>query len=69
MKDDGVFDQASRSDMNWQELAQGPKAELVTHWQKLGQFRQRHPAIAAGRHSKLSDSPYAFLRHRGVTRC
>ena len=23
---------------------------------------QRHPAIAAGRHSKLSDSPYAFLR-------
>ena len=65
MKDDGVFDQASRSDMNWQELAQGPKAELVTHWQKLGQFRQRHPAIAAGRHSKLSDSPYAFLRQQG----
>ena len=65
MADDGVFDQASRSDMNWQELAQGPKADLVTHWQKLGQFRQQHPAIAAGSHTKISDSPYAFLRQKG----
>jgi alpha-amylase len=65
MADDGVFDQASRSDMNWQELAHGPKAELVAHWQKLGQFRQQHPAIAAGSHSKISDSPYAFLRQKG----
>ena len=51
--------------MNWQELAQGPKADLVTHWQKLGQFRQQHPAIAAGSHTKISDSPYAFLRQKG----
>lgn len=36
MKDGGVFDQAVRSGMNWSELASGEKAELVKHWQKLG---------------------------------
>ncbi|MGL5375004.1 MAG: alpha-amylase, partial [Aeromonas veronii] len=64
-KDGGVFDQALRSDMNWQELASGDKAELVKHWQQLGQFRAAHPAIAAGSHQKLSDAPYAFVREKG----
>ena len=65
MKGDGVFDQTLRSDMNWSELASGEKAELVKHWQKLGQFRQQHPAIAGGSHKKLSDAPYAFVREKG----
>ncbi|MGL4763681.1 MAG: alpha-amylase [Aeromonas sp.] len=64
-KDGGVFDQALRSDMNWQELASGDKAELVKHWQRLGQFRAAHPAVAAGSHKKLADSPYAFVREKG----
>ncbi|WP_421322230.1 alpha-amylase [Aeromonas veronii] len=64
-KDGGVFDQGLRSDMNWQELASGDKAELVKHWQQLGQFRAAHPAIAAGIHQKLSDAPYAFVREKG----
>ncbi|WP_139708681.1 alpha-amylase [Aeromonas allosaccharophila] len=64
-KDGGVFDQALRSDMNWQELAQGERAELVKHWQQLGQFRAAHPAIAAGSHQKLTDAPYAFVREKG----
>lgn len=64
-KDGGVFDQALRSDMNWQDLANGDKAELVKHWQQLGQFRAAHPAIAAGSHQKLSDAPYAFVRKKG----
>lgn len=64
-KDGGVFDQALRSDMNWQDLANGDKAELVKHWQQLGQFRAAHPAIAAGSHRKLSDAPYAFVREKG----
>ncbi|MFQ1656911.1 alpha-amylase [Aeromonas veronii] len=64
-KDGGVFDQALRSDMNWQALANGDKAELVKHWQQLGQFRAAHPAIAAGSHQKLSDAPYAFVREKG----
>lgn len=65
-KDGGVFDQGVRSDMNWQELASGDKAELVKHWQRLGQFRARHPAIAAGSHRQLSDAPYSFLREKGA---
>lgn len=64
MKDGGVFDQAVRSDMNWSELASGEKAELVAHWQKLGQFRQAHPAVSAGSHKKVSDKPYAFVRQK-----
>ncbi|MFR9720111.1 alpha-amylase [Aeromonas diversa] len=64
-KDGGVFDQALRADMNWGELGQGEKAGLLRHWQKLGQFRATHPAIAAGSHQKLSDAPYAFVREKG----
>ncbi|MCS3458162.1 alpha-amylase [Aeromonas sp. BIGb0445] len=64
-KDGGVFDQGVRSDMNWQELASGDKAELVKHWQRLGQFRASHPAIAAGSHRQLSDAPYSFVREKG----
>ena len=62
--DGGVFDQAVRSDMNWSELASGEKAELVKHWQKLGEFRKEHPAIAAGSHKKISDAPYVFVREK-----
>ena len=65
MKNDGVFDQAVRSDMNWSELASGEKADLVKHWQKLGEFRSNHPAVAAGSHKKLSDKPYTFVRQKG----
>lgn len=65
MKDDGVFDQAMRSDMNWSELASGEKAELVKHWQKLGQFRQRPPAIAAGTHKLISNQPWRFCPAEG----
>ncbi|MFQ2244930.1 alpha-amylase [Aeromonas enteropelogenes] len=64
-KDGGVFDQSVRSDMNWQELGSGEKAELVKHWQRLGQFRAAHPAIASGNHKKLEDAPYSFVREKG----
>ena len=37
----------------------------MAHWQKLGQFRKAHPAIAAGSHKKVSDKPYAFVRQKG----
>ena len=46
-----------RSKMNW-----GENPELLKHWQKLGKFRQRHPAIGAGRHEMISESPYVFAR-------
>lgn len=63
-KDGGVFDQALRSDMNWSELGSGDKAGLLRHWQKIGQFRASHPAIASGSHKKLSDAPYSFVREK-----
>lgn len=49
-----------RSKMNWEELPQ--KQNILKHWQKLGQFRANHPAVGAGKHELLSDSPYYFKR-------
>ncbi|WP_223305999.1 alpha-amylase family glycosyl hydrolase [Massilia sp. NR 4-1] len=50
--------QATRSDMNWQDIDE----QNLAHWRKLGQFRQRHVAIARGRHSMTGDGPYSFTR-------
>jgi alpha-amylase len=52
-----------RSYMNWDDLK--PRAQLRTHWAKLGKFRQAHPSIGAGEHRKLADAPYTFSRVRG----
>ena len=35
---------------------------MLRHWQKLGQFRKRDPAIGAGRHHELAFKPYTFAR-------
>ena len=56
--------QATRSDMNWAH----PDAAVLAHWQKLGQFRMRHVALARGVHHKLGDAPYAFSRVYGSDR-
>ncbi len=50
--------QSTRSDMNWSSI----DADLLKHWQKLGQFRQRHVALSKGKHHKLEDRPYTFAR-------
>lgn len=50
-------DQMMRSDIKF-----GDKADILTHWQKVGQFRNRHIAVGAGTHTKISDSPYTFSR-------
>lgn len=51
-------DQDTRSYMNWNSIDNA----LLSHWQKIGQFRRSHPAVGAGTHTKLSDSPYIFAR-------
>ncbi|MCS3433962.1 alpha-amylase [Klebsiella sp. BIGb0407] len=54
--------QGTRSDMNWQDVS-GKAASRVAHWQKLGQFRARHPAIGMGKQTQLSLSEgYGFIR-------
>lgn len=57
------FHQGTRSDMNWQAIRDA-RQDLLTHWQKIGQFRNRHVAIGAGNHKKISDFPYTFSRHK-----
>jgi alpha-amylase len=50
------------------ELAgrQRQSARSVTHWQKLGQFRARHPAIGMGKQTTLSmPKGYGFVRENG----
>jgi len=46
--------------------SEGYDAEVVKHWQKLGSFRSRHPAIGGGAHEDLSDDPYMFYRGLSV---
>jgi len=61
-------DATLRSFMNWGELSNNTQRdgyhiqEVQKHWQKLGQFRKGHPAVGAGVHELLSESPYVFSR-------
>lgn len=60
----GAFGDANlRSNMNWEDIKNNPETQkLLRHYQKLGQFRAKHPAVGAGIHQKISDSPYWFTR-------
>lgn len=56
-------DATLRSFMNWEAINSDPKTkDVLTHWQKLGQFRQRHPAVGAGLHQMITEQPYCFYR-------
>ena len=58
-----VGDATLRSFMNWDEIENNEKTkEILTHWQKLGTFRSRHPSVGAGTHKMLSETPYVFKR-------
>lgn len=50
--------QGTRSGMNW-----GKNAATLAHWQKISQFRARHPAVGAGTQTTLSmKEGYGFSR-------
>lgn len=56
-------DATLRSMMNWDEIKTNPETQKVlSHWQKLGNFRKNHPSIGAGIHQEISASPYVFSR-------
>jgi alpha-amylase len=58
-----VGDATLRSNMNWDEIANNQQTkDVLTHWQKLGKFRNNHPAVGAGVHKMLSENPYVFER-------
>ena len=48
--------------MNWEDLETDSVQQILSHWQKLGQFRKKHPSIGSGKHNLLSDMPYTFSR-------
>ena len=57
-----------RSFMNWEDLKNNKKQnghttqEIFDHWSKVGIFRKMHPAVGAGVHEKLNETPYVFKR-------
>ncbi len=56
-------DATLRSFMNWDEINTNTETQkILSHWQKLGQFRKNHPAIGAGVHRQISATPYVFSR-------
>lgn len=63
-----VGDANLRTFMNWEALTDEPaKAghstqNILTHWQKLGRFRQRHLSVGMGTHEQLQAEPYVFRR-------
>ena len=51
-----VGDATLRSFMNWDEISSDKNTkDVLSHWQKLGQFRVNHPAVGAGKHSLISE--------------
>jgi len=58
-----VGDATLRSFMNWDDVKNNEETKNVLfQWQKLGQFRKNHPAVGAGVHEMISQSPYVFKR-------
>lgn len=56
---DKIKDHQLRSDMNWNSINQS----VLSHWQKVGQFRKNHVAIGAGTHKAITaTSGQAFVR-------
>ncbi|WP_303317326.1 alpha-amylase family glycosyl hydrolase [Flavivirga abyssicola] len=56
-------DATLRSFMNWNAIQNDTKTkDIISHWQKLGQFRANHPAIGTGIHQMITKDPYLFYR-------
>ncbi|PID69891.1 MAG: alpha-amlyase [Flavobacteriales bacterium] len=55
-------DATLRSFMNWDKINTDSIKQILTHWQKLGKFRNKHFAVGAGKHVTISNTPYVFFR-------
>ena len=61
--EESVGDATLRSYMNWEEIdSLETTQKILSHWKKLGQFRNNHPAVGAGKHKRLGKKPYVFSR-------
>lgn len=55
--------QGDRVEQNWRsQMEFGKNEDNLKNWQKIGQFRNNHPSVGAGTHTKLSGSVYTFSR-------
>ncbi|HQV36883.1 MAG TPA: alpha-amylase family glycosyl hydrolase [Flavobacterium sp.] len=57
-------DATLRSFMNWEDIKTNANTKnILTHFQKIGQFRKNHPSVGAGVHKEISIAPfYTFSR-------
>ena len=56
-------DATLRSFMNWDDLKNSKTTqEIHQHWMKLGQFRNNHIAVGAGKHQLIPQENYVFGR-------
>ena len=69
LKAEGAVGDANlRTPMNWQALEENKMqqgysiADVRAHYSKLGTFRKAHPAVGAGIHQQLVETPYTFKR-------
>lgn len=61
--EDSEGDATLRSYMNWEAIdSSATTQQILAHWRKLGQFRNNHPAVGAGKHKRLRKKPYVFSR-------
>lgn len=51
-----------RTSMDWSATSTPAGSDILSHWQRLGTFRSRHPAVGSGKHVELSRAPYVFSR-------
>lgn len=69
VKEGAKGDANLRTFMNWEEIESNKNingvevSKVLAHWQKLGIFRNEHPAVGAGEHKMISASPYFFSRN------
>ncbi|WP_435416512.1 alpha-amylase family glycosyl hydrolase [Polaribacter aestuariivivens] len=60
-----VGDATLRSFMNWDATQNSATQKILSHWQKLGQFRANHMAVGAGKHQLISkENGIVFSRVR-----
>lgn len=58
-----IGDASLRSKMNWNAISSNQKTKkILEHYQKLGQFRNNHPAVGAGIHKQIESKTYTFSR-------
>jgi alpha-amylase len=66
--DGTVGDATLRSFMNWDAIAKNDTTKsILKHWQKLGQFRNNHMAVGAGKHQLISSEKglvFSRVRHK-----